>query len=279
MIKIVTDSLSDIPAPLARELGVSVVPLLVYFGSDEYRDGVDISTDEFYRRLESEAALPRTSAPGAGVFIKLFQELTRDADGVLAIMASSRVSAIYNSAVQAKNALKGQVSARIEVVDSLEVLAGEMFLVLEAVEAVQSGADMDEVLRRVSELRPRVHIRAAFDTLEYLKKGGRIGRAQAFVGTLLHITPILGFKDGEAYPCARVRSYARAKDYLVEFVRSFSSIKRLAVEDATTPYEADALADRLGTVYPRDKIVRAKFSPVVGTHVGPHVIAVSVLEG
>jgi DegV family protein with EDD domain len=275
MVKIVTDTLSDIPVELAEKLGISVVPLNVHFGDETYRDGIDLTTEEFYRKLETSDVFPKTSAPGAGLFVELFNKLAQETDEILAIMTSSKISAIYQSALQAKAMMEKK--CHIEVIDSLQVLAGQMFLVLEAAEAALAGANLTKVTRVVKQAMPRIHIRAAFDTLEYLKRGGRIGKAQAFLGGLLKITPVLGFKDGEAYPYARVRSRSQAIDFLVNFAKGFSKIDRLAVEDATTPDEAESMVERLSDTLPKEHIYRTKFSPVIGTHVGPHVLAVSLL--
>jgi DegV family protein with EDD domain len=133
-------------------------------------------------------------------------------------------------------------------------------------------------MERVRKSIRRVHIRMTFDTLEYLRRGGRIGKAQAFLGSLLRVNPVLGIKDGQAFPIARCRNRAQALDFLVNFVRGFSRVEALAVEDATTPDDLETLVERLKDVVPPERMYRSKVSPVVGSHVGPHVLAVSVLE-
>lgn len=277
MVKIVTDTLSDIPAQLAQELGISVVPLNVHFGDEVYRDGVDITTEEFYQRLTTSKVFPTTSAPSPGVFVELFTRLAEETDEIVAVMTSSKISAIHESALQGKEMV--EANCRIEVIDSLQVLTGQMFVVLSAAKAAQAGANLEQVSNVVRGAVPRAHVRAAFDTLEYLRRGGRIGKAQAFLGSLLRVTPVLGFKDGEAFPYARVRNRAQAIDFLVNFARSFANIEEMAIEEATTPDDAAALAERLKDVFPKERIYRTKFSPVIGTHVGPSVLALSILEG
>jgi len=151
-------------------------------------------------------------------------------------------------------------------------------VVITAAEAAKAGATFEQVVALVKDAVPRTHVRMAFDTLEYLRRGGRIGKAQALLGSLLKIHPVLGLKDGEAFPHHRARNRAGAADYLVEFARGFTKIEKMVVEDATTPQEADALVDRLAPVFPKERIYRAKVSPVFGAHVGPHVLDIAILE-
>ena len=154
---------------------------------------------------------------------------------------------------------------------------GEGLIVIAAAKAAKTGASLDEVVQLTKRNIPRAEIRMAFDTLEYLKRGGRIGRAQALLGSMLRINPVLGIKDGEAYPFARERSRGRAMDYLYQFAMSFSKIDEMAVEDATTPQDADKLVEHLSTKFPKERIYRSKVSPVVGAHVGPRVLSIAVL--
>ena len=277
MVKIVTDTLCDIPDQLAHELGISVVPVNLHFGTETYRDKVDISTAEFYQKLSTGDIFPTTSAPPPGVFVELFTKLAKETDEILAIMISSKLSATYESALQAKAMIKA--NCRIEVIDSLAIIGGQMLLVIMAAQAAQSGANLEQISAMVRKAVPRAHSRMAFDTLEYLKRGGRIGKGQAFLGGLLKVNPILGLNDGEVVPIARARNRAQAMDSLVNFVKGFPKVDGLVVEDATTPDELDILADRLGEIFPKERTYRSKVSPVIGVHVGPHVLAVSVLEG
>ena len=276
-VKIVTDTLSDIPPELAQELGISVVPLNVHFGTEAYRDGIDISTEEFYQRLADDKVFPTTSAPPPGVFVELFTKLAEETDEILAIMPSHKFSAIYESALQAKDLV--EVDCHIEVIDSLLVIGSELLVVIKAAKAVQSGATLEQLSEMVRKAMLRAHTRMAFDTLEYLRRGGRIGKGQAFLGGLLRVNPILEVKDGEVMPITRARNRAKAMDYLINFAKGFSKIESLAVEYATTPGDLEILAERLNEICPKELIYKSRVSPVVGAHVGPHVLAVSVLEG
>jgi len=157
------------------------------------------------------------------------------------------------------------------------VVMAEGLIVMAAAEAAKAGASLNEVVKVTRKNIPRADVRMVFDTLEYLKMGGRIGRAQAFLGSMLKVKPILGIRDGEVFPFARERSRAKAIDHLYNFAISFSRVDGMAVEDATTPDEADELVKRLRSKFPKQRIYRSKISPVVGAHVGPNVLVVSVL--
>lgn len=185
-------------------------------------------------------------------------------------------SGTYGSALQGKAMVKKK--CRIEVIDSQFAIGGQMLLTIISAQMARAEANLDQIVDWVRKAIPKVHVRMAFDTLEYLRRGGRIGKAQAFLGSLLKVNPVLGIKDGATFPVARPRNRTRAMDFLVNFVKGFSHIEALAIEDATTPDELEILAQRLKDVVPPERTYRSKVSPVVGTHVGPHVLAVSVLE-
>ena len=275
-VKIVTDSLSDITSDLAGELGITVVPLYVRFGETVYRDRVEITTEEFYRRLVSEAALPSTTQPTPNDFLEVYNTLAKETDEILVIVVSSKLSGTYQSATQAKEMVKGK--CRIEIVDSLSVAMGMGLIVIAAAKAVKDGANLDEVVDLARGAVPRSHLIAYFDTLKYLAKGGRIGKAQGLLGAMISIKPILTVKDGEMAEKKKVRSLSAGLDYLYDIAAGFSNIEGLAVEHATTPDDADQLVERLSAIYPKERIHRAVISPVVGTHAGPNALALTVLE-
>ena len=276
VVKIVTDTLSDITSDLAGELGVTVVPLYVRFGEEIYRDRVEITSEEFYRRLVTEDVLPSTTQPTPNDFSEVYNKLAGETDEILVIVVSSKLSGTYQSAQQAKDSLEGK--CRIEIVDSLSVAMTQGLIVISAVEAVRAGATLDEAAELARGAVPRSHLVAYFDTLKYLAKGGRIGRAQGLLGSMLSVKPILTMKDGEMAPLTRMRSLNAGMDYLYNVVASMSNIEAIAVEHATTPDDADKLVERMGAIFPREKIYRSVISPVIGTYAGPKAIAVSVLE-
>lgn len=276
-VKIVTDTLSDITGDLVTQLGVTVVPLYVRFGEEVYRDRVDITSEDFYRRLISESKLPSTTQPTPNDFADVFQKLAKETDEILVIVVSSKLSGTYQSAIQAKDYIKDK--CRIEVVDSLTVAMGQGLIVVAAVDAVKNGANLDQAVDMVRKSTQRSHLIAYFDTLKYLAKGGRIGKAKEFLGAMLSVKQILTVRDGEMAPLTRVRSMRAGLDYLASTVASYQGrIEGLAVEHTTNPEDADVLVERLGAIYPKDRILRSVISPVVGTYSGPNAMAVTILE-
>ena len=274
-VAIVTDSVADLPPEVAKEFGITVVPLVVRFGTDLYRDGLDLSPDQFYGRLKTSKALPATSVPPPAAFADAYDKLAEKTSEIAVISLTAKLSATYQVALQAVGLMKKR--CRIEVLDSQWAVMAQGFIAIAAARAAQAGANLDEVLDVARQTVGRVDMCAAFDTLEYLERGGRIGKAQAFLGSLLKVNPIIGMKDGEVHPRARERSRPRAIDYLYNFATSFDNVEGLAVEYATDSDEADKLVQRLHSKYPRVPIYLSRTSPVIGTHTGPGLILVSVL--
>lgn len=276
-VRIVTDSTSDIGADLAKELGITVVPLTVLFGHESFLDRVEITTDEFYRQLSQEDVFPTTTQPAPSAFAEVYQKLLGQTDEILVIVVSGKLSGTYQSATNAISMVGGQV--KIEVIDSLSTAMGLGLLVIAASKmAAQNGATLLKVAQAVRDRTRHSHIIMLFDTLKYLARGGRIGRAQGLLGSMLSVKPILTVKNGEVSPLVRMRSMAAGADYLYSFAAGFPKIEELAVEHATTPHEADALVERLSAIYPRERIYRSTVSPVLGTYMGPNVLSVAVLE-
>jgi DegV family protein with EDD domain len=274
-VAIVTDSIADLPPEVAEKLGITVVPIMVRFGQDLYRDGFDISPDEFYERLRGSKALPATSVPAPMAFADAYDKLAEKASEIVAICVTSRLSGTYQVALQAVPLMKKK--ARVEVLDSEWAVMAEGFITIAAAEAARAGASLGEVLDVAHRTMRRVDMWAAFDTLEYLQRGGRIGKAQAFLGSLLKVNPIIGLKDGEVYPVARERSRAKAIDRLYDFAGSFGNVEGLAVEYAADLDEANKLVRRLRSKYSRIPIYLSRTSPAIGTHTGPGLIVVSVV--
>ena len=275
-VKIVTDSLSDITSDIAQGMGITVVPLTVSFGKESFLDRITMTTDEFYYRLTHDPNWPITTQPPPGDFVDVYNKLAEETDEILVITLSSKLSGTYQSALNAKSMVAGK--CRIEVIDSETVIMSLGLIVIAAAKAAQAGANLDEVADLVRRAMPRSHAIMSFDTLKYLAKGGRIGKAQGLLGSLLSVKPILTIRDGEVSPLTRVRSRAAGMDYLYNFVAGYPHIEELAVEHATTPDDADRLAERLSSLFPKERIYRSTVSPVVGTYTGPHVLSVSVLE-
>ena len=275
-VKIVTDSLSDITSDVAEGLGITVVPLTVTFGQESFLDRITMNTDEFYYRLTHDATWPTTTQPPPGTFVDIYNKLAKETDEILVITLSNKLSGTYQSALSAKSMV--ETECRIELIDSLTVAMGLGLIVISAAKAAQAGANLNELTDLVHRAIPRSHLIAFFDTLKYLAKGGRIGKAKGLMGAMLSVKPILTVKDGEMSPLTRLRSRAAGMDYLYNSVASFSHIEELAVEHATTPEDADELIERLSSLFPKERIYKSTISPVVGTYAGPGAIAVSILE-
>ncbi len=275
MVKIITDSVADLPPRVVEELGITIIPLNVRFGTDVYRDGVDLTSEQFYDKLAHSKILPVTSVPSPATFAEAYDKLAEETDEILAIIVSSKLSGTYDVAVQSIGLMKRK--CRVEVVDSQWAVMAEGFVVITAARAAQAGASLDEVVNIAYRNMQRVDMRAAFDTLEYLKRGGRIGKAQAFLGSVLRINPIITLRDGVVHPAAKERSRAKAIDYLFNFVMSFPHIEEVAIEDAACPDDAELLVRRLNSRFPKERIYRSKTTPVIGTHTGPGLLLVAVL--
>jgi DegV family protein with EDD domain len=274
-VKIITDSSASIPSPVVEELGITVIPTLIHFGEELYRDGVDLTTEQFYERLATDKVFPTTSVPTPQSFVDAYEKLAETADEVAVITISQKLSAVGEVARQAISLARKK--PRVEVVDTTWALMSEGLIVIMAARAAKEGASLDEVLEVARRNIPRTDLRMAFDTLKYLERGGRIGKAQALLGSMLKINPILGLKDGEIYPVGREHSRSKAIENLYDFANSFSRIEEMAIGDGNTPEEADKLAERLGASFPIERIFRFKVTAAVGAHVGPRVLAVAIL--
>ncbi len=275
-VKIITDSLSDITSDIAEELGVTVVPLTVLFGHESFLDRVTITPDEFYYKLIHGDVWPTTTQPPPGIFAEVYDKLAEETDEILVVTLSAKLSGTYESAMGAQSLTKKK--CRIEIIDSQTVAMGLGLIVVSAAKAARNGATLDELVTLVRQAMSRSHVIAFFDTLKYLAKGGRIGKAQGLLGSLLSVKPLLTVKDGEMAPLTRVRSRNAGMDYMHNFVAGFAHIEELAVEHATTPDEADRLIERLSPLFPKERIYRSTISPVIGTYAGPGALVVTVLE-
>jgi DegV family protein with EDD domain len=220
---------------------------------------------------------PTTTQPTPAAFADVYDKLAEETDEILVVTLSSKMSGTYQSATGAKPMVKKK--CQIEVIDSATVAMGLGLIVIAAARAAQKGARLKELVDLVRSAKARSHLIIYFDTLKYLAKGGRIGKAQGLLGSLLSVKPILTVKEGEMAPLTRVRSLGSGMDYLYSVAAGFGSrIQDLAVEHTTAPDAADALAGRLGTVFPRERIYRSTVSPVMGVYGGPGAVAVTVLE-
>jgi DegV family protein with EDD domain len=273
MIRIVTDSTCEGPAEVLAHPAVHVIPLYVLFGQQVYRDGVEMSASQFWERLPRVRQLPTTSQATPGDFAEPFKRFTDDGDEVLAIVLSSKLSGTCESALIARDALPGRP---IDVVDSLSVSIGLGLMVEKAVAMAAAGATRAEIIAQVMAMRDKIHILFAVDTLEYIQRGGRIGRAAAFAGTLLRFKPLLGIREGEVHPVSRVRTKRKALeallDQLARDVPGRGPGARLAVVHGCAEDEASEVARNLSARFNSPHVFLATLGPVLGVHVGPGTV-------
>jgi DegV family protein with EDD domain len=276
MIKIVTDSTAYLPKDIIRQHDIRVVPLYVHFGNEAFREGVDISDEEFYARLKEAPELPTTSQPSAGEFHEVFKELAGAGHEILVLTISSKISGTWNSAMAAKEMLP---DAAISVFDSLSTSVGLQLMVEAAIEAVAAGTSRQAVVSQLEEIRAKMYLIFVVDTLEYLAKGGRIGNARALLGTVLKVKPILSLQDGVIEPVEQVRSkrkaVARMIDLTEEHLGQFCSEAKVAVLNALVEEEAEALGRDLKERWTCARPAVSNLGPVIGTHTGPGVIGVA----
>ena len=275
-IKIVCDSAGDIPPELAAELGITIVPLSIRFGDRQFQDVVQLSADEFWRLAETSQELPQTAAPSPEAFADTFAQAKQDGyDGVLCICISSKLSATYQSAQLA--AAEFQAGGfPVEVVDSLLATYGEGSLAVLA--GRHSNADLASLNTMVRAAAGRTRIVGALDTLENLRKGGRIGAAAATLGSLLAVKPIIEVVDGVVEAPAKQRTRRRALDYLYDVVRQESNnIEQLAVISARAP-DVEEFTSHLKQIARVDDVLVATIGPVIGAHAGPRTIGVCITK-
>jgi len=274
VIRIVTDSSSDLPANLVANHHITVVPLTIRFGPREYVDGRDLTPTAFWAELTASAALPETAAPSAGAFLDAYQALAADgADGLLTVCISSALSATYQSAVIAAERMAGRIP--IKVLDSQTVSMALGLQVLAAAEEAATGTGLDRVAEVAAAAAGRTYVWAALDTLEILKRGGRVGGAAALIGGLLDIKPLIRIEDGVVAAAGRVRTRSRAITALVDQVEENASrVEAVGVFHGDAP-DVDVLVDRIRQVVPRLEPIVTQLGPVVGTHVGPGVLGVA----
>ena len=274
-VRIVTDSACDLPEAACDELGIEVVPLSIRFGEREYVDRKELSVDAFWRELESSSALPETAAPSVGAFEETFRRLSDEgADGIVCVNLSARLSATMQSAQVAAKAIDGQTP--IEIIDSESASMGIGNLVVYAARRASDGASIEEIVQEVADRRDRQHLFATLDTLEYLRKGGRIGGAQAMLGSMLSIKPIITVRDGVVEQAGKVRTRSKALKAIADHVPE-GRVEMISVLHAGAP-DVDELLAMIEPKVPGAEVVVGTIGPVVGVHTGPRVIGVAYIE-
>ena len=275
-IQIVTDSTSDIDPNAASELGIHVVPLYVHFGEDSYKDSIDISADEFYEKLVGGTISPKTSQPTPEDFADIYRDLAAKGP-VLSMHVSNLLSGTMNSATLARDiVLKEMPEAQITVVDTFLASLGLANAVIETKKFCDDGASLEEAEEFAKSISARTRIIVSVDTLEYLVRGGRIGKARGLVGGLIQIKPILHLVDGEIHPYEQVRTTRKARSRLISIVtEQKDSIVGAAVATTTELDLANEIAGTLKTELGLKEIPIFRIGPVVGTHGGPGTVGVA----
>jgi DegV family protein with EDD domain len=274
-VKIVTDSTSDLSPEIAKSLGITIVPLNVHFGEQTYLDGIEITPDEFFHRLTTEKNLPKTSQPSIGAFTEAYKSVIGTDVEILSIHVSEKLSGTINSA---RGAIEQLPEAKIELVDTMGVSLFSGLVVMEAARAAIQGASLEEVKQVALAAIDRARVYVVLDTLEYLQKGGRIGKASALVGGLLSVKPVLTVKDGEVHPFEKVRSRAKALQRIREIVEEGGPYVEIQVLYSTNTEEASLLANDLQKHTPDSKILMVRVGPVIGTYAGPGAVGVALLK-
>jgi DegV family protein with EDD domain len=274
-VRIVTDSASDLPQELVDKHGIEIVPLTIRFGDDEYVDRKDLSTDQFWTKLEQSSTLPETAAPSVGAFEEAFRRLADDgATGIVCVNLSSRLSATMQSAQVASKAIEGDCP--VAVVDSKNASMGLGIIALRAAQRAAEGADVPTIVAELESLRGRVRVMATLDTLEYLRKGGRIGGAQAMLGSMLSIKPVIDVQDGAVEQGGKVRTRSKALRFLADHVPNVP-LEALSILHANAPDIDDFIA-MVQPNHPDTEIIMGKIGAVIGVHTGPRVVGVSWIE-
>jgi DegV family protein with EDD domain len=276
-VKIVTDSTADLPQGLAEELDIAVVPLKVHFGDEEFLDWLDLDSESFFAKLKSSSVMPRTSQPSPADFEAVYKRVGEDGDTVISIHISAQLSGTYQSATIAKSMLEGM---DLEVVDSKVTSMALGIVVIEAARAAKAGKNREEILAQVYDQLSRVRVFFGVDTLEYLQKNGRIGKASALLGGLLSVKPLLTLMDGVIVPKEKVRGKAKLMERLSGVVAEElgADVQGKAVILHGNDLDgALKLKEKLEEAYNFSELIVSSLGAVIGTHTGPGVLGVAIL--
>lgn len=268
---IVTDSTADFVGISPDGLDVTVVPLTVNWGQDVLRDKIDVSTEDFYARLRTDRVLPKTAAPPVGIFEDLYRRLLADHDAVISIHIAAKLSATHSVAAAAAQSIAPD---RIRVLDSTNLSVELGWMACRAAELAEAGEGPDAIVAALDQMIPHLRLYLTLETLEYLQRGGRIGRAQAFLGGLLNVKPVLQVRDSEVHPVERVRTRQASIRRVAELTRGLGLKERIAVVHGDCEREAEELRDRVSEMEGISDVPMAEIGSVLGTHAGPGVIGI-----
>ena len=276
-IAVVTDSTSDLPVELAKQHDITVVPLNVHIEDETFLDGITISADEMYRRLPDQKVIPTTSAPSVGTFLEVYEKLAKTHDEIISIHISAKLSLTHGAAVNAAAEMKEQ-GTRVEVIDTEQASMALGWTAVQVAEKIASGGSLDDAVALAKSSSKRASFVGMVNTLEYLVRGGCIGKAQGFVGSLLRIRPILTLKDGEAHPAGRARNRTKGIARVKEMVAEAAPLDKLAVLYTTDKADAEAIAKDIAEFAPDGAPIVAQLGPVVGNYVGPGTLGLGLVR-
>jgi DegV family protein with EDD domain len=277
VVNIVTDSTADLDPSDAASLGISIVPLTIEVEGRVLRDGIDLTPAEFFDSLPSFSPPPITAAPAPGLYTAAFDNALSDGGEVVCITVSSRLSGSFSAAVAGRE--RAIESERITIIDSLSATAAEGNIVVAAAIAASKGSGRDKVIAIAESVRDRQQLLVGLDTLNYLQRGGRIGRATSFLGGLLSIKPLLTLQEGEVTPAERVRTHSRMLERLSAFAMSYPNPEMVTIAHAALPDEAQELERKVRAAFPLAKISTRWIGAVVGLYTGPGALGVAVVPG
>ena len=274
-IRVITDSACDLSADVAAEHGITIVPLSIRFGDEEFIDGRDLTTEEFWARCKASAVLPETAAPSPGAFQEAFVAAADEGyDGVLSLSLSGGVSATYQSAVAAAKSVADRIEVR--AVDSRSMTMSLGLMVLDVAQLAEGGADLDTLEARANILIPRTSVYGAVENLDHLEKGGRIGGAKALLGSLLSIKPVVTLVDGEVAEESKQRTRGRSLHYLADKVMNSAPLSRVAVAHGAAA-DLDTFLDLIKDVKSEHPLIVSQLGPVIGTHTGPGTMGICMV--
>jgi len=275
MVRVVTDSTADIPADMTTELGITVVPSYVVFGTETYRDGIELTKRQFNEKLAASGVIPTTAAPPPATYEEAYRQLAKETDEIISIQLAAGMSALYSSAAMAAKRIS---EARVVVIDSAQITMGYGWMVVAAAEAAQRGSNLEQIVALVEGMKARSRVLAVLDTLEYVYRGGRVGWVQAMIGTLLRVKPIIEVRMGEVVLLERSRTQRRALDQLMELIQVSGPLERAIVLHTNAPELAERVADRLQAIVPGWERLVDQAGVTVASHVGPGAVGIAFIK-
>ncbi|MEC7919696.1 MAG: DegV family protein [Chloroflexota bacterium] len=273
-IALVTDSTCDLPESVVKDKNITVIPLNVHFGEETFLDGIDLQSNEFFEKLSTSEIHPQTSQPSVGRFVETYNDLLKKHDSILSLHISSKLSATYNSALQAQKEIGNE---KIKVIDSMNGTLGLGAIVHHIADLNQKGESFENLVKEAEKIIPNAIFMGLVPTLEYLAKGGRIGKARAFMGSLLKIKPILSAVDGEIQSVGKARTLIKGMDFIVDEMKN-RKISKLFIVHANHEERANLLKEKTKDLIDPKDVIIAEFGPVVGTHLGPGAFGVGFIS-